>query len=652
MLAATVLLPMLGGPVLWFFTRGRDVSRPMFAAAAATLMSATTALAVSCAITRPAAGYRWGAGLAVTLGVSDPSAVAMVLVPAVALVVVAYAAFHEEARAMGRLLATLVFFVGAMELLVVAEDLLTLLIAWELVGACSWALIGQEWWDRSTGGAANQAFVTTRFGDLGLFVAAGAAFAGTGSLRYDALAGLSAGWLGVFVAGVVLAAASKSGQVPFSPWLFSAMAGPTSVSALLHSATMVAAGAFLLIRLAPVVLSPSWAGPVIIGIGLVTAISGAVVALVQPHAKKLLAGSTSAHYGFMFVAVGAGYPAAALAHLVAHAAFKAPLFLSAGAAMEGAGTSDLRAMRLGRQLPAVTAASGVCALALAAVPPLGGAWTKEAVVSAAGQEAAWLAVAVAVAGGLGAAYAARFWMLAFGRVPAVRDGSPSPRRLQRSPATVEVVAIVVGAVASALLGLLWLPGGSELVADLAGSAVPEGAGWEFVLSLALVTLGLYGGLARHRVRTSEHRCTVIEQFVDETHPVADWFAIPAVAKVAVVDPMLRFSSALATFDDRVLDAAPRNAARAGLSVSTALGAADRSVVDAGVRGVARLADWLAQVGARISEAGIDGTVRGVALLVGEAARDTRRHHTGLAHQYFVVVAVGMAVLVVVAVTWR
>lgn len=653
MLAATVLLPLLSGLIFWLVVRDRSVSRSILAWSAGGLLATATALAVGSAITRPTTGFRWGAGLEVVVGVNDPTSVALVLVPAVALVVVVYAAFHEDTRVLGRLLATLVFFVGAMELLVVAEDLLTLLFAWELVGACSWALIGHQWWDRETGGAANQAFVTTRFGDLGLFVAAGAAFASTGSLRYDALGGLSSGWLGVFVAGVLLAAASKSGQVPFSPWLFSAMAGLTSVSALLHSATMVAAGAFLLIRLSPVVQSPRWAGPVIIGIGLITAVSGAVVALVQPHAKKLLAASTSAHYGFMFVAVGAGYPAAALAHLVAHAAFKAPLFMSAGVAIEGAGSSDLRSMSLGRMLPGIAAVTGVCALALAAVPPMGGAWTKETVISAAGTDAAWLAVAVAVAGGLGAAYATRFWILAFGRTSAASsDESPDQRALARTPASVEGIAIAIGALASVLLGLLWLPGGSEVVADLAGSAVPEGPSWEVVLSVTLVALGIYGSILRHRASVTKNGVSIVEQFVDETHPVADWLGIPVIAKAVVVDPMLRFSSALATFDDRVLDAAPRGVARAGRSLSATLSAGDRSVVDAGVRGVARFGDWIASVAGRATEIGFDGIVRGIARLVGDASHDVRRHQTGLAHHYFVVVTVGLAVLVAMAVAWR
>ncbi|MDQ6726410.1 MAG: NADH-quinone oxidoreductase subunit L, partial [Actinomycetota bacterium] len=359
MLWLVPLLPVLAGPAIWLGFRNR--SRVALGGAAAGVLGAVTALAAWVAATRPDAAYRWGAGLTLRLAVDGTAATVAVLVPAVALVVVVYASAHEEKRALGRLVATLVGFVGAMELLVLAGDMLTLLIGWELVGGCSWALIAHEWWESEKPAAAAHAFGVTRLGDLGLFAAAGAAFAATGSLSYTSLAGLDGGWLHVFVAGVVLAAAAKSAQVPFSPWLFSAMAGPTSVSALLHAATMVAAGAYALVRLHPVLDRAAWFGPVVIGIGLATALVGGVVATLQTHAKKLLAASTSAQYGLMFVAAGAGYPAAALAHLTTHAALKAGLFMAAGVAIEAVGHPQLARMGLGAALRVAAAASAVVA---------------------------------------------------------------------------------------------------------------------------------------------------------------------------------------------------------------------------------------------------------------------------------------------------
>src|SRR5699024_3437171 len=143
-------------------------------------------------------------------------------------------------------------------------------IGWELVGACSWALIGHHWRDITNPRAGLYAFVMTRFGDLGLFLAAMAAFAGTGSFAYTALAQLDVPLLHLLVFGLLLSAADKSGQIPFAPWLFGAMAGPPSVSALLHSATMVSAGAYLLARLQPVLDRVEWFAPTTMTIGLTT----------------------------------------------------------------------------------------------------------------------------------------------------------------------------------------------------------------------------------------------------------------------------------------------------------------------------------------------------------------------------------------------
>ena len=639
MLWLVSLVPVLAGASLGVAAPRRRLA---LGAGAGAALAATVGLALWGALGRASASLDWGAGLVLRLAVDDPSAVMMVLVPAVALVVAVYAAAHEEERGLARLVGTLVAFTGAMELLVLAADVLTLLVAWELVGACSWALIGHQWWRAGTTGAATQAFVATRVGDLGLFAAAGAALAGTGSFDYRSLAGLDGGWLHVLVAGVVLAAVAKSALLPFSPWLFSAMAGPTSVSALLHAATMVAAGAFILVRLHPVLDQVAWFAPVVMGVGVATALAGGVVALVQRHAKKLLAASTSAQYGLMFVAVGAGVPAAALAHLVAHAAFKAGLFLSAGIAMEAVESPLLDRMRLGRRLPVVAGATIVVALALAAVPPLGGAWTKEQVLAAAGHAAPAAGVAVAVAGALSAFYAARLWLLAFGRP--VEGGDPA---LRRRPSPAEVAAVVVLALASGLFGLAWVPGAGAVVGRLAGAELVPGTTWELALSLALVATALYAASVAHRRGTL---VTLGRGSLAEA--VAPWFRLSSLSQAVVVDPTLRLAGALVRFDDRVLDVPARAAQKVATTVAAGLAGADRRVVDAGVRGVAAVAAWAAGVMDRVSERGFDGAVRRLAGLVGAAGADVRRTQTGMTHHYYVVVAAGTGALVLVTLLWR
>ncbi len=323
--------------------------------------------------------------------------------PLVALPIVAYAGFHElsddasgrAGHGGARLLALIVAFVGAMQWLVLANDLLTLLIAWELIGACSWALIGYRWGETEVTRQALTAFLTTRCGDLGLYIAAAAVFAGSGGFGYADLAALDGALLDVAVAGIVLAAAAKSAQLPFSAWLFAAMAGPVPVSALLHAATLVAAGLYLLARLQPILDGVAWFAPLVIALGLATALAGALTAICQGHAKKLLAASTSSQYGLMWLAVGAGFPAVALVHFVAHAFMKAGLFLSAGLAAHESGSYQLAGMRLGRRLPGVAATTLISSLALAGMIPLGSAWSKEQIASAASQQAVWLALGVA-----------------------------------------------------------------------------------------------------------------------------------------------------------------------------------------------------------------------------------------------------------------
>jgi NADH-quinone oxidoreductase subunit L len=646
-----VLLPVLAAPLTWVLGRRVASARPVAGGIAAGAVAGTAVLAVLVAVWRPSSTYRWSDLLSLSLAVDDTAAVVVVLVPLVALVVMVYAATHEDERGLPRLLGGLLVFVGAMELLVLAADLLTLLVAWELVAACSWMLIGHAWWRPGSGNGANEAFVVTRVGDLGLFLAVGAAFAGAGSAAYTDLASLSSGWLTVVGIGVVVAAAAKSAQVPFSPWLFSAMGGPTSVSALLHAATMVAAGAYVLLRLEPVLSMLRWFGPTVLALGLVTAVLGGVVALLQTHPKRLLAASTSAQFGLVFVAVGAGFPAVGLVHLVTHAAMKAPLFMAGGIAMEATGDEDLRRMRLGRILPVVAVSSGVCAAALAAFPPMGAAWSKEEVVTSAGHLATWLVVAVALAGGLSAAYATRLAIEGFGP----REAGPDVE-LRRRPGPVEVGAVVVGAVASLGLGLLWLPGAVAVVEDLTGGTVPQGEPWELAISLVLVAVGAYAVLTADRRR--EPAAGLVPsgggptpRVVRRGGPAADWLGLPVLGRRAVADPVLATSAWLATFDRVVVDAPARTVAAMGRAFSTGAAHGDTTVVDAGVRGVARLADWLARVAGRASELGVDGLVEGTAALVDQAGDDLRARHGRMVQQYYVLVVGGTALLLGVAVLW-
>jgi len=304
------------------------------------------------------------------------------LVAVISSLVLVYAVgYMKQDNEKVRFFATMLLFVSAMQTLVLAGDWILLLAAWELIGLSSYLLIG--FWYRRPGvtSAANRAFLYTRSADLGLYIAAFILIANAGSS--DIATTLNTGGDAAVVAGLLLlvAAMGKSAQTPLHDWLQRAMAGPTPVSALLHSATLVAAGAILLIRTAPMLPANTL---LVVGIvGGITAVVTGMIALGERDLKRMLAASTSSQYGLMLVAVGAGVPLAALLHLIAHAAIKSSLFLGAGVfqhSRESTTLSDLEGA--GRDRPGIFFGFAVAALALAGIPPLSGFFSKDAIIAA------------------------------------------------------------------------------------------------------------------------------------------------------------------------------------------------------------------------------------------------------------------------------
>ncbi|MBF7054357.1 NADH-quinone oxidoreductase subunit L [Halomonas sp. KAO] len=644
MLWTLVLWPLLGALLL--YPGGQRLGHLGLSLATALSVLATLVLAGLAVTSGWQGSVAWSETLALTLELSTAGCLFAIMVPLVALPIVVYAGFHEVTlgvdqrrveRQGRRLMALLVAFVGAMQLLVLAGDLLTLLIAWELVGLCSWALISHHWGRAEVAGEAAQAFLVTRFGDLGLYIAAAALFAGSGGFDYADLAALDGGLLSVAVAGILLAAAAKSAQVPFSSWLFAAMAGPVPVSALLHSATLVAAGIYLLARLQPALSAVDWFAPLVIGLGLTTALVGGVAGVFQNHAKKLLAASTSAQYGLMWVAVGAGFPMVALLHFVAHAFLKAGLFLSAGIAERQVGSYRLQEMRQGRRLPGIALATGAMSLALAGMVPLGAAWSKERIAAAAGQEAIWLALLVALAGGVSALYATRFQLLAYGWPPRhARSGLPQGPR----PSLAEGGALVTLSGVTLLLSLVWWPEAQAWLAEALPGRLPEGKPWELIVSLTLVVLGIAAGfvMARRQPRSSAWQ-----------ERAADWFGLPALIQ-AVVRGSLILGRCLARFDDRIVDAGLRGTTRlAQWLARRLLSRFDDRVVDAGLHGTARLAQWLARRHAREGETlseGVPGLMTRLSEWGGYWARQAQ---SGQTHHYYAGIAIGLTLFLIILV---
>lgn len=593
-------------------------------------LAAVAAVGLWAAAIEATSSMSWGPQLELTLAASGFARIMAVLVPVIALPIVLYAA-STETIGRARLVALLVAFVGAMELLVLAADLLALLIGWELVGALSWVLIGHDWKESSNTQKASHAFITTRFGDLGLYVAAGIVFASTGSFAFSAIASTEQAQLAVVAAGILVAAAAKSAQVPFSPWLFSAMAGPTPVSALLHSSTMVASGAYLLIRLSPQLESVVWFAPATIAIGLTSALAGSVIAVVHRHPKRLLAASTTAQYGLMFVAIGVGSIVAAGAQLVTHAAFKSLLFLSAGTAMHAAQSDDLADMRVGRRLPATAVFAAIGALALAALPPLGGAWSKEQIAGAAFESSALLGTAVLVAALLGGFYALRYWFLAFG------PGATEPR--ESSPVAVRA-SIGFLALASLALGALWIGPINRAAARLVpGDVVPIPA---LELMAGLSSLAVAAVL----VVTLRRRNRLVQGVLTPIAAIAtDWFGIASAARRLIVTPAIAISRFLAALDDRVIDAGIRASVRIAAGTSSLLRRRTELSIDGIVAGIG-IATLRTASGTRVADdQGVDRAAESIAGGLGRAGKMLRKLQTGLSHHYYVGVAVGVVALI-------
>jgi len=306
--------------------------------------------------------------------------------------------------------AVMSLFTAAMLTLVLAYDFLLLYMGWELVGLCSFLLIGFWYHERDNAEAAKKAFITTRIGDVGFFIGLALLFLKTGTFRMDKIfdlvtSGKLEPWV-VTVAGILvfMGAVGKSGQFPLHVWLPDAMAGPTPVSALVHSATMVAAGVYLVGRAYPLLSASPITMGVIATIGTFTALFAATIALTQREIKKILAYSTVSQLGYMISALGMGAYTAGLFHLFTHAFFKSLLFLGAGSMIQALesvyGHHDKRANDifnmggLRRRMPVTFWTFLLAALSLAGIFPLAGFWSKDEILVGALDSGNWVALVV------------------------------------------------------------------------------------------------------------------------------------------------------------------------------------------------------------------------------------------------------------------
>ena len=326
-----------------------------------------------------------------------------------------------------RYYAKVLFFIGGMILLVSAKDLVALFVGWEFMGLASYLLISFWHQQKDPADAGVSAFLFTRFGDIFLFAAIGILFYFSGTLDMVHLNALAnSGELNkemMFIAAVFIfiAAIGKSGQFPLFPWLMRAMEGPTTVSALIHGATMVNSGIYIVARLFDFYMVAE-ALIVVATVGALSAFIGATSALVQSELKKVLAYSTMSHLSIAFVGLGAGSLAAGMTHLVNHAVFKALLFLGAGAViMSAQHVKDMwRLGGLGKKLTWTALFMGMAVLSLSGIPPFSGFYSKDAVIATAilnPETFGIVSTLVTIAGILSIAYIGRLWLLTFAGEP-------------------------------------------------------------------------------------------------------------------------------------------------------------------------------------------------------------------------------------------
>ncbi len=361
-------------------------------------------------------------------------------------------------KELARYYALVLLFIGAMAGLVLTGSLLLLFFFWELVAFCSYALISFHNDDPKAVAGGIKALVITQIGGVGLAVGVLLTYAQLGSYEFDALLRHSAQMpreiLGIIAFGFLLAALAKSAQVPFHTWLPDAMEAPTPVSALIHAATMVNAGIYLLARFYPAFVNvPAWTTTVM-AIGMLSALLAALMALTANDLKRVLAYSTISQLGYMVFAVGVGATLASQFHLLSHAVFKALLFLAAGAVIHLTGTRALAQLGgLSERMPFVRNAFVLGALALAGVPLLNGFWSKELILEAGAQNAGMAAFILLLFGvSITALYATRVTWLVFWAPPretnkvASSNGHSRPKEIGDAPRAMRIaLGVLVGA---------------------------------------------------------------------------------------------------------------------------------------------------------------------------------------------------------------
>jgi NADH-quinone oxidoreductase subunit L len=522
---------------------------------------------------------------------------------------IGYMAHDAERR---RFFGYLNLFIASMLLLVLSDNYLGLYAGWEGVGLASYLLIGFWQYKLAPPPAAKKAFIANRVGDVGLSLAIMLMFAEFGTFDFDKVlnhATIASGGTGVAAALgllLLLGACGKSAQVPLQSWLLDAMEGPTPVSALIHAATMVTAGVYIIVRSNAIFDFSSTARLAVTVVGAVTLLAGAIIGCAKDDIKKSLAGSTMSQIGYMILGAGLG-PAGyvfAIAHLVAHGFFKAGLFLGAGSVMHGM-DDEVNMRRYGalrKLMPITFATFGLGYLAIIGVPPFSGFFTKDGIIDAAWEQGGtdgWVLAACAIAGaGITAFYMTRMMLMTFyGTKRWDSDGhggtvarEPHPHE---SPLTMTVPMILL-AVGSACAGAFFIVNGRfvNFLAPVVGSPATKhgifsGPG---IIALVLVASGI--GIA--------------------------WYMYGRVPVPAV---------------------APRG------SIFTRVARAELGGNAFNESVLMRPGQWLTRLSVYFDSRGVDGLVNGLAAVIGGLSGRGRKWQTGFVRSYALFMLFGAALLV-------
>jgi len=559
--------------------------------------------------------------------------------------------YMKEDANFTRFFCFLSLFAAAMLGLLVANSLLLLFICWELVGLASYLLIGFWFHKPEAAAAAKKAFITTRIGDLGLLLGLLWLYDSTGSLLfYDAgkgvlehealgtlVAATTGGGLAVSTAiGLLIfcGAVGKSGQFPLHVWLPDAMEGPTPVSALIHAATMVAAGVFLIARVFPLMAAdqalagaPLHALSVVAAIGAITALLGALIAVAQNDIKRVLAFSTVSQLGYMMLALGVGSWVAAIFHLLTHAFFKALLFLGAGSVIHAAHhEQDIRrlgGLRSHMKVTFLTFAIGM--MALAGVPFLfSGFWSKEAILHAAH---GWGVSHLPFYAGLAAVVLTAFYMTRL--VAEAFFGQPRSENAAHAHenSAAMTLPLLLLAACAILLGFLGTPYWPWLqrTLDPTFKADAGGAGL-MVTSIVLVAAGIGAGWAIYGRRTRA------------TATAPDPLAAKAPGVMAALAARLGFDELYAA-----------TVGRLSTATATCADLFDRYVLDGAIRFLSRLGEFAGVVNREVDEDVLNGGFDAGSERLRSSGQTYSRAQTGDAHGYLRFVALGFVLLVLAVV---